>query len=216
MIMASKRKNRGLSRKTAEKQPYDGVLIVCEGTKTEKNYFANLITHEKLSSVVNIEIIHGNGTDPVSVVNTAIEEREKMESHLPFDKVYCVIDRDEHKKFDDAQKLAKDNQINLIVSYPSFEYWYLCHFKYYRAPIVRTGKKSAGDNCVNLLNSEWKTKFQEDYRKNAENIYTKLFDFLETALKNAGLAKQSAEEDDEKNPSTHVDKLVIYLKNIKK
>ncbi|MDK4526061.1 hypothetical protein QG034_03820 [Kingella kingae] len=63
--MASKRKNRGLSRKTAEKQPYDGVLIVCEGTKTEKNYFANLITHEKLSSVVNIEIIHGNGTDPV-------------------------------------------------------------------------------------------------------------------------------------------------------
>ncbi|WP_230471668.1 RloB family protein [Kingella kingae] len=63
--MASKRKNRGLSRKTAEKQPYDGVLIVCEGTKTEKNYFANLITHEKLSSVVNIEIIHGNGTDLV-------------------------------------------------------------------------------------------------------------------------------------------------------
>lgn len=210
----SRRKSRDLSRKTQSREPYKMVLIVCEGKKTEPLYFQDLIRHEKLSSV-NISVISGKGTDPVSVVETAIAEKEKQQKYLPYDEIYCVIDRDTHAKFDEAQQLARANGIHLIISDPSFEFWYLCHFVYHRAPIVRSGNKSAGDNCEALLNEQWKQVFNEEYSKSLPNIYTKLYPYLEQAKKHAARALKEAEQDGEYNPSTLVHILVDRLQKIK-
>ena len=210
----AKRKARDLSRKTPKRETYKTILIVCEGEKTEKLYFEDLISTKKLSSV-NVQVYSGRGSDPESVVKTAIEEKDKQSQHLEFDEVYCVIDRDAHQTFDDAKKLAKEHNINLIVSYPSFEYWYLCHFKYSRAPIVKTGGKSAGDNCVALLNKEWNAIFSMNYNKAQEGVYRVLLPYIETAIENSKKALVEANEDDELNPSTEVHCLVAHLRKIK-
>ena len=210
----SRKQNRNLNRSSAQKEAYDLVLIVCEGEKTEPYYFRDLMRMEKLSSV-NISVISGNGSDPVSVVDTAIEKREQQAKYLPFDAIYCVIDRDKHPNFNQAIDKAKANNIKIIVSYPSFEYWYICHFNLYRAPILETGNKSAGDNCVSILNEYWKESFSKEYTKNQSNLYALLLDRLEVAIKNARNGLKQAQGESEINPSTQVYELVDYLRNIK-
>ena len=189
-------------------------MIVCEGEKTEKLYFEDLISTENLSSV-NVQVYSGRGSDPKSVVETAIEEKDKQSQHLEFDEVYCVIDRDAHQTFDDAKKLAKGHNINLIVSYPSFEYWYLCHFKYSRAPIIKTDDKSVGNNCVALLNKEWNAKFSMNYNKAQQGVYRVLLPYIETAIANSRRAFRETQIDGELNPSTAVHDLVDNLRKIK-
>ncbi|MGX2950723.1 RloB family protein [Ursidibacter sp. B-7004-1] len=212
----AKRKNRDLLRKKPKIEPYDLVLIVCEGEKTEPFYFQDMIEFEGLSSV-NIEIISGKGSDPVSVVKTAKSKIKQQEKHLPFNRVYCIIDRDSHANFEQAQNMAIDNdKIQLIISYPSFEFWYLCHFIYSRSPITRTGNKSAGDNCISLLNAHWQNKFKAPYSKEIKNLYSELYEKLEIAIANSEKALREAQKDSEPNPSTQVHELVEYLRRIKK
>ena len=213
--MSKRKSNRSLYRQDSKKSPYEVILIVCEGEKTEINYFKDLIKIERLSSV-NIAGYSGNGSDTVSVVRTAIEKDKEQKMYLPFDNIYCIIDRDEHKNFDDALQLAKDHKINLIVSYPSFEYWYICHFNYSRAPILRTNNRSPGDNCVHTLKSEWRKVFCEEYEKNIKNPYSKLNTYVDQALINAQNALKDAKSSEELNPSTRVHELVDFLRNIKK
>ncbi|WP_107996634.1 RloB family protein [Neisseria cinerea] len=210
----AKRKDRDLSRKAPKRETYKTILIVCEGEKTEKLYFENLISTENLSSV-NVQVYSGRGSDPKSVVETAIEEKDMQSQHLEFDEVYCVIDRDSHQTFDDAKQLAKGDNINLIVSYPSFEYWYLCHFKYSRAPIVKIGDKSAGDNCVASLNKEWNKNFSMNYNKAQQGVYRILLPYIETAIANSRRAFRETQIDGELNPSTAVHNLVDNLRKIK-
>lgn len=210
----SKRKTPDLSRKSAKREPYKMILIVCEGKETEKNYFENLRAYEKLSSV-NIQVLSGSGSAPINVVKTAIDIKNSPSNNLPFDEVYCVIDRDTHSTFNDAIKLAKENNIKIIVSYPCFEYWFLCHFIYCRSPFIKSGNRSAGDNCEQLLNRKWQEAFKERYEKSKSGTYTSLLSRLDRAIENANRSLADAEKDNEYNPSTQVHLLVDELRKIK-
>jgi hypothetical protein len=65
------RKAELLRRRRAIKEPYDVILIVCEGEKTEPNYFSELKKAFRLSNA-NVRIC-GRGADPLSVLDFAIE-----------------------------------------------------------------------------------------------------------------------------------------------
>lgn len=210
----SRRKNRDLSRQAPKREAYDMVLIVCEGAETEPRYFKSLIQHEKLSSV-NIKVISGERSSPSFVVNTAIKEKEKQKTYVPFTKVYCVIDGDVPHHLNEVKNLARNNDIEMIISYPCVEYWYLCHFKFSRSPIEQTGNRSAGDNCEYLLNIEWEKEFKEKYEKNLDDVYKQLEPRLEIAIKNAKTALKQAQQEQAFNPSTQVHELVEYLRNIR-
>jgi hypothetical protein len=81
------------------RQPYDVVLIVCEGQKTEPAYFKGVGATYGLSSA-NVKVVPSDyGNDPVSVVEYAQEEYRKARD---YDRVYCVFDRDGHANFDQA------------------------------------------------------------------------------------------------------------------
>jgi len=70
------RKTESLRRRQAmKKAPYDIVLIVCEGEKTEPNYFNELKKAFRLSNT-NIKIV-GRGADPLSVVNFASNQQQR-------------------------------------------------------------------------------------------------------------------------------------------
>lgn len=210
----SKRKNRDLKRQPATIDSYKGILIVCEGKKTEPLYFESLKMVERLTSA-DIKVLPSKRSDPITVISTAIDEREKQKQYLPFDKVYCVIDGDVSANLTQAKEMAKENNIQLIISYPCMEYWYICHFDFYRSSIVPTGNKSAGDNCISILNQYWRKVFKKDYAKNQDGLYALLLDRLEVAIKNAQNGLKQAQGEGELNPSTQVYELVDYLRKIK-
>ncbi len=97
-----KRKAKKLARQKANRQPYDKVLIVCEGEKTEPNYFRELKDYYELDSA-NVKITGDCGSSPISVVTHAQDiYRETMKAGDAFDKVYCIFDKDTHGDYQSA------------------------------------------------------------------------------------------------------------------
>ncbi len=214
--MSSKRRPRKqaeLKRKKPIREMYDKVLILCEG-ETECLYFEGLLKHYKLSSI-NIKI-DVSGSAPISNLKQAKElskSAKKMDD--PFDRIYCVFDRDSHKSFDDTLSQISEQPPELKIyastSDPCFEYWVLLHFKYTTKPYIASGKKSA---CVLVINDL--RKCMPDYSKKSTNLFSKLWDKLEKAKKNANKIQIKNSEEVFNNPSTNLHILVEYLQNIKK
>jgi len=90
-----KAKAAELRRKKPVRALYEKVLIVCEGSKTEPLYFEELVDHYEIHSA-NIRVSGNCGSDPVSVAQHGLQLYldEKKADSGPFDRVYCVIDRD--------------------------------------------------------------------------------------------------------------------------
>lgn len=225
-MILSRRKNRSLHRIDAYLEPYDIVLIVCEGSETEPCYFEKLISKENLSSA-NIEVTGDCGSDPLSVVNHAIQLLKKREEdqneERKYDRVYCLIDRDEHHHFDAAinkiyqfNKHISKNILIPIRSWPCFEYWYICHFEYSRAVISKKGKKSPGTVCEEYLNKILKAKFGISYKKSDRQIYSLIEDYQKDGIRHSKQALRDAQDISSHNPSTEVHLLVEYLLNLKR
>ncbi len=126
-----------MKRGGAIKQPYDRVLVVCEGAKTEPNYLHEIRRAERLASAYVRIIPSELGTDPLKIVESAIAEFERTRA---FDRVFVVFDRDDHLGYANAiaKAQAKDKKLKndekkpvgfeAVVSVPSFELWLLLHF----------------------------------------------------------------------------------------
>lgn len=85
-------------------------LIVCEGTKTEPNYFSALI-RDNTSTVIDVEI-WGEGQGASDLVDKAVKIKESLEKRnaMSFDRVWVVFDKDDrtdfNKAIDKANKLG--------------------------------------------------------------------------------------------------------------
>ncbi len=96
------KKAADLKRKKAIRQPYPKVLVVCEGEKTEPRYFAGLKDHYHLNSA-NIEICGDCGSEPLKIFHEARDRyRDEKANGDPFDRVYCVFDKDSHGTYQRA------------------------------------------------------------------------------------------------------------------
>ncbi|MDQ6953339.1 MAG: RloB family protein [Mariprofundaceae bacterium] len=88
-----------LARRKSRRASYAKVLIVCEGEKTEPNYFNGLKDHYGLNSA-NIEVCGECGSDLLSIVEFASDRYlEERNAGDPFDRVYCVFDKDTHASY---------------------------------------------------------------------------------------------------------------------
>ena len=101
------RSKKSLGRRKPFRVPNKLLLIVCEGRRTEPNYFHS-IRQEKRLSIAHIEIVPGNicGTDPDNIVRYAIKEQKRRRKDEMFDEVWCVFDRDDHLNIPTAFDLA--------------------------------------------------------------------------------------------------------------
>lgn len=125
------RKANDLRRRAERRAPYDSVLIVCEGEKTEPGYFEEMRKFLGLSNA-NIKVCGEEcGSSPSSVVDFALTTYRK-EKNFFYDRVYCVFDRDQHARYNAALdkikrvRLGNGSTIEAITSIPCFEYWLLC------------------------------------------------------------------------------------------
>ncbi|MCU6668704.1 RloB family protein [Enterobacteriaceae bacterium H4N4] len=209
------RRNDEFKRVSKARTQMKKILIVCEGEKTEPAYFADFVKHCRISTASIVEISGECGSSPTSVVSFAKEKyaAEKRRSD-PYDKVYCVFDRDAHSGYESAisqiKSLHPKDVFVAITSVPCFEYWLVLHFGYNRKAFSPQKGRSEGAQMLSELK-----KYVPDYEKKASGIFAKLFNRLETAISNSERAQTEATRDCSVNPTTKVGTLVTDLINIR-
>lgn len=210
----SARLSRHLSRRAASRKPYDKVLIVTEGSKTEPHYFEEIRNHYEIHSA-NIMIDGKSGSSPINVVSYGeVLYAQEVVAGDPFDRVYFVFDKNTHQSYSQAiskaNGLSPKNTFFVSNSVPCFEYWLLLHHEYTTKPYRKTGGQSSSDAVIRDLK-----KYMPNYAKGNRDVFETLFVLLEDAKKNAIRALAAAESADTDNPSTWVHELVDYLQKIK-
>ncbi len=212
-----KRKGRAafeVARKKHERTTNKRFLIVCEGTKTEPHYFSELLTALRIRPQV-VRIAQNDGVSPDRVVAHALDlYNDDAAAGDPYDKVYCVFDRDQHTTFESAvQRIEALHNAKkpfvAITSTPCFEFWLLLHFGYTDQPFHSAGKKSVGDQAVAALRA--KPGF-EKYGKGQKGIYSQLANKLDDAITNAARLRAHCAGTGSVNPATEVDELVRAIR----
>lgn len=210
-----KRKARtaaSLMRKQAKRAPYEMVLIVCEGEKTEPNYFSALINDLQLNTA-NIVIVKNNeGSSPRTIVDFALAEYKKEKE---YDRIFCVFDKDRHSTYswalDKIRKIRnkKNHFILAITSVPCFEFWLLLHFTY----TTKQFDTYPGSICSNVISAL--KRYLPNYEKGNVDTYQVTKDNLVTAIANCKKIEHHCESANTDMPSTKIYKLVEYLRNLK-
>lgn len=193
-------------------------LIVCEGKKTEPNYFKSLKNDlpKGVLDVCDFKIV-GTGHNTISLVNNAMTLRNKWQSQTnrTVDKLWIVFDRDSFsdQSFNSAIQTCIANNPNVDCAWTNeaFELWYLLHFHYYNTGIKRKQYQQ-------LIEQNFKKKGLIDYtyKKNSTEMYSllKTYASVKDAINNAiNLEKIYVGQKNysTQNPCTMVYKLVVEL-----
>ena len=194
------------TRKIGKRNPLRIIVIVCEGRKTEPMYFNR---YRQRNSGLKIETLNSGDTDPKSLVEFALRQVNRYDLDLESgDQVWCVFDVDHNNEESlmEAKRIA-GNQVNIALSNPCFELWYLLHFHYSDAP------HSTGD-VIRELKSHIQT-----YDK-TKDCFDLLLTKRTSAIKNANLLKKKHIQKGielislKSNPSTQVCDLVDYILDV--
>lgn len=205
--MRSRARER-FSRRGPIREPYDVVLVVCEGSKTEPNYLEGLRVARRLSSV-NIRIVPPPGSDPLTIVDFSIR---LLKDDPEYDRGYCVFDRNQHATFDAAIRKASRSQFGregrliAIPSTPCFEVWVLLHYLYSTRAYVATGGVSACDRVIRDVQQHFPT-----YAKGHRAVFAQLVTRLDQAVIHAHQLERHNTATGATNPATSMHHLVNYL-----
>jgi hypothetical protein len=160
-------------RGSAQRKDKSVYLIITEGkNKTETLYLSHFQEQGKDYRIQFVKA--GNNTDAESLYKILTAKWEENElSEEKGDKGFIVLDIDNDPlKAQKVQKIIHDNRypaIEFIVSNPTFEIWFLLHFKY------TTRQYENGEAVIKDLK-----KYIERYAKNGD-----YFDELQGGLKQA-------------------------------
>jgi len=182
------------------------ILIVCEGEKTEPNYFRSIIARfpPHLAELVEVE---GLGANTQSLVNQAKQLRaRKADTDYPYDETWVVFDRDSFPPdaFDNAIRSAESATMGAAWSNEAFEIWYLLHFEDRQTGMNRDAYKARLTHHLGHL-----------YKKNDTDMYHKLQKKGDEALAVSRARQRDTEFADtaphQANPCTTVYKLIEML-----
>ena len=200
-MVKNSRYKKDFSRKNEYKEPKKRILVVCEDSKTTPKYLEEFCKDKKIRTLVDIKIRGANEPQPSAVLKyiEMLIDKEKLN---PYDKIYCVFDKDQHKCYDKTLKDIKNHtvKIDAINSVPCFEFWVLLHFE-------KTDRHFANhDEIAKELKNK---KHLKDYSKEAykDKLYEILKDKTQTAINNAKTIKTE-------NPSTKIHLLIEELQKL--
>ncbi len=163
-------------------------LIVCEGKKTEPNYFEGLkrLINERYNNRIDVRDnsntlvsidVKGEGTNTIYLLERAKKYVEENPNH--YSHVWLVYDKDDFPKDDfDNTEFAADalssesTQYHVAWSNQCIELWFLLHFIPMYSDVHR---------------EDYKEKLKEfiPYEKNLPNIFDILYPYVKQAIKRA-------------------------------
>ena len=130
------------------------ILIVTEGSQTEPKYFEH---YRNRQTNIDIRVVgsrtSGGETDYLSLIRKAVEYQNKNQiSVSEGDSVWVVADGDVNYNNPDpitakdsllskARKMADAKGIQIALSNPCFEFWYLLHFHQIFQRLPRSEKR---------------------------------------------------------------------------
>ena len=201
-----------MGRRTSHLTGKSRILILCEGAKTEPNYFNWFKFEHQLTSVLVLPPRKGQ-SGPQGLLKRL---RSELRVDPGWDEAYCVLDHDERDaeiaQFE-AQlaafnKQRTSTQIEMVMSKPCFEMWLLLHFVYSDRPFVSvSGGRSACDEVTKQLQLH-----VPEYRKNTTDYLGQMQTKLDVALANADRLNHSSDRAGKIDlPHTSVDRLVARL-----
>lgn len=205
------RKKQEIARKKGKRPPYARVLIVCEGSKTEPQYFEDIRRKNRVPTA-HIRITNADGTQPRQIVDFA---EALFNETKEFDWVFAVFDRDEHPTYHDAlnkaaeldRQLKNDERAEVrfvaAPSVPNFELWLLLHFEDTQAFFSR-------HEVIRKLKNHL-----VGYNKGMPNVYTLTEPILDTAIERSQRLKQRFSASSGTDPYTQVDQIVQLMKSIR-
>ena len=205
-----------LVRRKQDRERQPRVLIVCEDSKSSAYYFQDMAKAFGLTAVD----VRGKecGSAPSSVLKYAVQVFEQEKPSDPYDRVYCVFDRDRHESFSPTVKKigalkTSGEPFFAITSTPCFEIWLLLHFDYVSHPFPAK-KRSPCDQAI----SELRNKATLDgYKKGIGGIYAKLSrQKMFNAIKYAKRLLKDNKKTGSDNPETNVHELIEYLASLTK
>jgi len=187
-------------------------LIVCEGEKTEPNYFHQLAKSMPIGAVEVQMEIEGAARNTNSLVEYAKAYRSK--SSRNFDRTWVVFDKDSFSdgNFNLAIENASHNNMRSAWTNEAFELWFLLHFQYVNHRMSREDYQGFLEREVERVTGKKYT-----YKKNDPNMHACL-----SAYGNQTQAIAWAEKLEGKftctryathNPCTKVHQLIKDLQN---
>jgi hypothetical protein len=183
------------------------ILILCEGSKTEPNYFDSV---KKFTRNPALEIFNSKKNSPKELVDEALFlKREAIRERNPFKEVWVVFDRDGYTKHPEVFNRANATDIKIAFSSTCFEFWLLLHFEYTTSPF------SDCDSVIKRLKKHIPT-----YEKSSKAYYDELMNIkVKVAIRNgeqiiAHCAQTGTGKIWEFNPYTDVGKLVEKLMSL--
>jgi hypothetical protein len=202
------RKKARPSRKQNSKKLGKRLLIVCEGEKTEPNYFVAF--REDLRTILINIAIEGTGANTDSLIEETLKyKKHAAKNKEPYDEIWAVFDRDSCPagNFNRAFDLASHSGIKIAYSNEAFEIWYLLHFDYIVSALSRSQYQAMLTQRLGFT-----------YEKNSKGIFSHLKSLQNDAIRNAKrlLSEYLPSHPERDNPSTTVHKLVEELNKYKK
>lgn len=204
--MARRNRKRTPARRRPSRDPRPLLLIVTEGKITEPEYLYGLVAAIR-NPRVTIKI-KPEGSDPKTLVTIARDLKKSKEKqarregdiNLRYDEVWCVCDVDDHLTLGDARQMARDHEIDLVVSNPCFELWLWLHFA--EQPGMRHR-----DDLISMLK-----KHIADYDKHVD--FQGYEHGYEEAVRRANRLEEeaTADNDEGRNPSTGVWRLTESIR----
>lgn len=155
------------------------IYIFTEG-ETESNYFRILNRKYKSSTNVKVET-KSVGKQGKSLIQHAIGRKEKMtrKEKNNLGGIYVIFDKDDinNNDFQEALKLAKENDIKIGFSNKCFEIWMLAHFE-------KPNGSHVGKKLFIRLGDYLGCKQYEKNHKSDIVVLHKLEDFVSMAISN--------------------------------
>jgi len=187
--------------------PRPSVLIYTDGD-TEINYFRLKKSDLTGKRNIKIELKLENEKSATKLVNYANRHIYHNYKGLNSgDRVYCVFDMDTANDEDIKRAIRSiPGHMNLIISNPNFEFWFLLHYRYHEQ---RLGK----DEPIEKLK-----EYERNYKKpDVEGIYDSLKEKEENAIENAERLRRSHKSNGydpystSTNPYTNVDEIISFI-----
>lgn len=184
-------------------------LILCQGEKTEPNYFEEIKNriNKKYKEKITINV-EPSKNGRLALLKEA--EKTVQNSKKSFDHIWLVFDKDEFNKdeFDNTVYRAKslnekqeEVKYHVLWSNQCIEAWFLLHFIDLKVDITR-------EDYIQKINDNWKKHgIEGEYIKNDKQIYNKLEKYQEDAIRRA---KKIILENKEKAPSQIAPASMVY------